>query len=329
MGRRGSIFASALILFVALGPGSPDAEALGRLPFQVLLNADGSGRIFMNDGTTPSWKVCKPGLTDCRQFATGNFSTGGAPAGSVFWAGGDLLTPLWKGNLRSVGPPSVRGKVRGNEIVVPVAGRWEGGWESDYDDLSLSICKTPSAKRCLQVNHEEARGRRCGPDEATLIDPAFAGRYLRVVDHRYGEGTLFAGVGHPPYFPLEIDPEPTVAMAIVGRIAPASGSPEADCGPPPLFEASISADGSARVTCTLLACRAVLRARCADGGARVGTRLPAARFYGSSSATLRFSPRAIERLEGCRARETVKVNGRVLGRRAVRLGPLPVMAAYE
>lgn len=302
MGRTGATTACVAILLVLAGWDASVAGAVGRFPFQVLLNQDGSGRIFMNDRRTPSWEVCKPGLTECRPFATGNFNTGGAPAGSVFWAGGDLMTPLWKGNLRSVAPPSVRGRVRANEIVTPVAGGWEGGWESDYDDLSLSICKTASGERCLQVNHEGPRDRSCGPDEAALLDPAFAGRYLRVVDQRYGEGTVFSGVGHPSYYPLKIDPGPTISTAVVGKIAPSNAPPQRKCGPPPLFSASIATDGAAKVSCSLIACRAMLVVRCSAGGAKATRRLSPSDYYDTRTTTLRLSPSAIDRLEGCRAK---------------------------
>jgi hypothetical protein len=317
MGRRGAIASGVAILLVVLGAAASPATGLGGLPFQALLKADGSGRIFMNDGSVPSWEACRADLTHCAPFAVGNFSTDGAPAGTVFRAG-DLVTPLWKGNLRATGPPTIAGEVRANQLVTPVAGLWEGGWETDYDNLSISICRTPDSTRCLQVNHEEPRGRSCGPDETMLIDPAFAGRYLRVVDRRYGKGTVFAGVGHPPYYPLEVAPATTVSVAVVGRIAQATGPPAADCGPPPLFAASISPDGAARVDCTLLGCRAVLTARCGGRRARAGRRLSRVRFFETASATVRLRASAIERLEGCRARVTARVNGRALDRRTVR-----------
>jgi hypothetical protein len=328
MGRTGAIIACGAILLVLAGLSAADAAAVGRFPFQVLLNEDGSGRIFMNDRRTPSWEVCKPGPTECRPFATGNFSTDGAPAGSVFWAGGDLTTPLWKGNLRSVALPSVQGKPRANEIVTPVAGVWEGGWESDYDDLSLSICKTATAERCFQVNHEGPRARGCGPNEAALLDPAFAGRYLRVVDQRYGEGTVFAGVGHPPYYPLKIGPGPTIAMAVVGRIAPSNAPPQRRCGPPPLSSASIAPGGAATVSCSLITCRAVLAVRCPEGGAKAARRLSPSDYYDAKTTTLRLSPAAIERLEGCRAIAKVRINRSLLAQRRVAIGPLPVVTEY-
>jgi hypothetical protein len=327
MGGKGTIATIAAVLLAIFGVGAPSATGLGGLPFQVLLNADGTGHIFMNDGSVPSWDVCRSDFTGCTAFATGNFNTDGAPAGSVF-RDGDLVTPLWKGNLRSLGPPSVNGEVRGNELVAPVAGLWGGGWETDYDDLSLSICRTSTSTRCLQVNHEEPRGRICGPDETLLIDPAFAGWYLRVVDHRYEKGSIFAGVGHPPYYPLEIAPGPIVSVTVVGKIAPAIGPPKADCGPPPLFDGSISSDGSAQVSCTLIGCNAVLTARCRGRSARAKRKLSPSRYFKTESATVRLRPAAIERLDGCRVSETIRINGRAVSRRSLRLGPLPVVAAY-
>jgi hypothetical protein len=316
-------------LLVALGFGASSAQALGRLPFQVLMNADGSGRIFMNNGSTPSWKICRADLAGCTPFASGNFSTGSAAPGSVFWAGDDLITPVWKGNLHEVEPPSVRGRVRGNEVVTPVAGLWEGGWEDDYDELTLSICMTALGERCLQIN-QEGPEKRCGPEGATLIDPAFAGRYLRVVDRRYGSGTLFAGVGHPAYYPIgKIEPGATVSMAIFGRIAPARGPAGAHCGPPPLFTASISGDGSAEVTCRVLGCRATLVAHCRGRKARVERKLPPAPLWGSRPAKLRLAPALFERVEGGPISVTVRINGRAATHRTVKLGPLPVVAEYR
>lgn len=302
---------------------APSAGASGRLPFQVLLNVDGSGHIFMNDGSSPSWQVCRVGLTDCTQFATGNFETDDAPPGSVFWGGGDLVTPLWKGNLRELTPPSVRGRVRGNEVVTPVPGTWEGGWEDDYDSLSLSICTTASGHHCLQVNHEGPE-RSCGPEGATLIDPAFAGRYLRVVDRRYGSGTVFAGVGHSSYYPIsKVEPGATVSVETVSRIAQATGSPSVDCGAPPLSTASISSAGSAEVTCRVTGCRAVLVARRDGRQASVKRKLPPTPILGGKPAKLRLGPRALERLGSGPAKVTVEANGGMIARRTVKLTGAP------
>lgn len=273
----------------------------------------------MNNGAVPSWQVCQPGLTNCAPFATGNFDTDNAPPGSIFWGGRDLITPVWKGNLREVTPPSARGRVRGNEVVTPVAGTWEGGWEDDYDSLSLSICITASGDHCLQVNHEGPE-RSCGAEGATLIDPAFAGRYLRVVDRRYGSGAVFVGVGHPAYYPIgKVAPEATVSVATVSRIAPATGPPSVDCGAPQLFTASISPAGTAEVTCRITGCQAVLVARRHGQMASVKRKLPPAPIWRGKPARLRLTPHALERLGGGAARVTVEVNGRMIAQRTVKL----------
>jgi hypothetical protein len=306
------------IFFAAIGSApSPAFAKLGNLPFQVLLNSNGSGSIFMNDGSTPAWKVCKPNLTDCAPFATGNFDTGGAPPGSVFSAGGKLVTPLWQGNLHETAPPSVRGKVRGNAVVTPAAGTWSGGWANDYDALDFSICMTRSGKHCLQVNHE-GREKSCGPEGATLIDPAFAGRFLRVVDHRYGSGAIFVGVGHPPYFPTgNIEPSATVSTAIAGRIARPTGIPHARCGPSPLFTASISEDGSAQVTCVIVGCRAALIAQGQKDEVRTVRRLPPAPYGSNSRTTLPLPQPAAEQLDSEPVQVTVELNGMKFARRII------------
>ena len=328
MRSKGAVLTAALALLVS-GSEASSTQALGRLPFQTLLNTDGSGQVFMNNGSTPSWQACRPDLTTCAPFATGNFSTGDAPPETVFWAGADLVTPVWRGNLRELGPPSAQGKVRGNEVVTPVAGQWTGGWEDDYDALTLSICKSATGENCLVINDEGRQGE-CGARGATLIDPAFAGRYLQVVDRRYGWGTAFAGVGHPDYYPAEkFEPDARVSIAVVGKIAPATGPPSVDCGAPPLTEASIAADGSAEVTCQIVGCRAVLIARRGGRTARLARKLPSTPLVRRPApAKLRLPPSSMERLEGDPILVVVKINGSTAARRTVKLGRLPVVAEY-
>jgi hypothetical protein len=244
------------------------------------------------------------------------------------------VTPLWKGNLRGTGPPSVKGRIHSNEVVVPVAGQWRGGWATDFDSLSLSICKTASGEHCLEINYEGIREDDCGSPGAKLIDPAFTGRYLRVVDRRYGSGSIDIGVGHPAYYPIpKIQPEATVSTAIVGKIAPATGPPSIDCGPPPLFEASIAADGSAEVACHLVGCEAILIAQHGRKSARVKRRLrPSPTSWGKASShteRLRLTPSDLNRLDGGPLKVSVKINGSTLARRKVGVGPLPVVAEFR
>lgn len=316
----------AVFALLASSSKISSTHALGQLPFQVLLNPDGSGRVFMNNGSTPSWKACRPDLTVCTAFATGNFSTGDAPSGTVFWDGENLVTPIWRGTLREIEPPSARGEIRGNEVVTPVAGLWAGGWEDDYDDLTFSICKTAAGENCLTINKEGLRGE-CSARGAVLIDPTFAGRYLRVIDQRYGSGTVFAGVGHPDYYPAgKFKPGATVSMAVVSKIATATGPPSINCGPLPLTEASISKDGAAAVSCRILGCRVELIARRGRKMARLKRTLPP-RPTGRP-AKLRLTPSSLERLEGSPILFMVKINGQTVARRTIAIGPLPIVAEY-
>jgi hypothetical protein len=315
------------VLLLILGFAAPSAWALGGSPFQVLLNRDGSGRIFMNDGQVPSWNVCRADLTGCAPFATsGDFSTGSAPSGSVFSAGSDLRTPVWRGNVHPASPPSIEGQLRPGSVVVPVRATWEGGWEDDYDIVDMAFCRTPTGEECVQVNHE-ASAFEGNPRKETLIDPVFAGWYLEVFDERYGSGTAFAGVGHDLYYPIEkVQPGPTIAVAVVGRVAPLNGS--GGQGPRGLFKASILRDGSAKVRCLVSACKVTLIARRGSASARVARTIQPLLSPNGQSASLRLPPASLERLLGGRIDVTVMVDGSVADRRAVRLGPLPVLAAY-
>jgi hypothetical protein len=311
MGRKGVVCLAAAMI-VALGSSAPATHAVGRYPFQVLLNSDGSGRIFMNSGATPSWKACKPDLSECAPFASGGeFNTGGATPNTVFWGGENILTPVWKGRLQSVSPPSVQGAIRGNEVVTPIAGSWLGGWEDDYDELTVSVCKTADGTGCFTIEYE-GHEEECGARGAVMIDPAFAGRYLRVIDHRYGSGTIFAGVGHPTYYRSEKVPDAaTVSVAVLGKIAKASGPPSVDCGPPPLIDASISDNGTADVTCGIVGCHFVVIARSGKQVIRLARKIrPVQAMRGRGTAMLSLPSSAIKRLEGRRVQITVKINGK-------------------
>jgi hypothetical protein len=324
MGRgRGKliVLVTGTMLFALAGWTSP-AQAVRERTFQVLLNADGSGKIFVNNGAKPSWKACRPDLSECTPFASGGeFDTTGAPPNTVFWGGEDILTPIWKGTLRSTAPPSVQGTVRGNEVVTPVAGQWEGGWEDDYDSLAFSICKTAAGTGCLNINYEGQKEEACGPGGAVMIDPAFAGRYLRVTDRRYGAGTIFAGVGHPTYYPSEkLVPTATTSVAIVGKIAPATGPPHIRCGPDPLIGASINKGGIAEVTCRIVGCHAVLIVRSGSRVAHLTKRIrPTDASWRGGTANLRLSPSALSRFAGSRVRVTVKIDGKKAAARTVAL----------
>jgi hypothetical protein len=337
MRTRGTVWLVALTALLVAGAAASSTQALGAQSFRVLLNLDGSGRVFMNYGSTPAWSACAPDLTACRPFAVGSFDTAGAAPGTVFSAGAEMTTPLWKGNLAEVSSPSVQGEIRGNSVVAPVAASWAGGWEGDYDSLSLLICTTAAGEHCLAVNEEGRRPfEECGAPGATRIDPLFAGRYLEVVDRRYSRGAVFAGVGHPAYYPVaKVEPGATVATAVVGRIAPASGPPSIACGPPRLWNASIAEDGSAEAECHVVSCQATLIAKRGRRRARLKRTLPGTPLGyvgtltdGDEATRLRLRPAAIERLKGGPIAVAVEIDGTIAARRTVEVRPLPVVAEY-
>lgn len=261
--KAGGVLAVVLGLWAgALGVDSVNAAEVS---MQALLNDDGSGRLFANTGgDSMPWESCSPDLTDCVPFGSGReITTAGAPPDRVFRVGigGSAgRSPLWRGNVASLGPPSVRGAIRANELVTPIPGQWSGGWEGEPDFMQLSACPTASGENCVTLTHSHFPGR-CA-EESAVLDPAFVGDYLRVADLRAGAGPhymLMYAVGSPFGLDLWV-PGPRLSAAIVGRIAPATGPRTATCGPPPLNSASISKTGVATVECGL-GCRAELIAR--------------------------------------------------------------------
>jgi hypothetical protein len=270
--RQGARTLILLLLAPAgfLGAGRLEVARAEPAPFQALLNPDGSGRLFTNNGSTPAWLVCSPDRLTCRPFATGgDITTAGAPSSVVFWAGENWLSPVWSGNVTSVESPSLSGVLRANELVTPVPGRWQGGWATDRDETQLSACKDQAGTDCETLTDTRYPGG-C-PGGAAVLDPIFTGLYLRVADRRVAADniSLLEAVGSP--FGREVwGSSPTTSVAVVGRIASSKGPRTARCGPPPLVQVSISRKGVAKVMCSL-GCRASLKAK-GGGAAKKTTR---------------------------------------------------------
>lgn len=303
------------------------ASAAEDIHMQALLNDNGSGRLFVNNGTGApwSWEACSPGLARCAPFARGRkITTAGARPETVFRVrsadGGTGQSPTWHGRVAEVDPPSVNGLIRANELVRASPARWRGGWEGDFDHIQLSACTTPSGKGCTSITDPKYIHGCNG--WATVLEPHFTGHYLRVADRRYGAGTVFtldavsSPFGHPIWRANR-----TTAVAMAGRIAPPRGAEKADCDSPLLLRASISSDGAALVRCTP-GCRAVLIARRAGRSARIARHLPPARHDGGLSK-LRLSRRALARLGCGRCRMVVRIQGGPVVQRTVRLRARP------
>ena len=290
---------------------------------QALLTADGSGRLFVKDpGGGWSWEACSVDLASCAAFpGYQELSTVGAAPETVFRVSGQGrtgLSPPWHGNLTSLGPPSVAGSLRANELVRPVPGQWSGGWEreGDDDELQLAACKRPDGTRCTTLTNSHYIGGCKG--EAAVLDPAFVGRYLRVADARIGAGPHYVPeyAVTSPYGPGAWEASATISVAVVGRIADSKHRRTVKCGPPPVFEASISAKGEATVRC-MIGCRAVLLAKRGPKRLRLRRRLRATDLL----SRLRFQSKVLNNLGPGRARLVVKINGKRAAARTLTLRP--------
>lgn len=308
------ILAAALgaALCVGLVPASLAAESAS---IQSFLNEAGGGGMIANSQTNPddetwSWEVCSVDVETCTPFAQGRIvHTPGAPTPSVFKAtsshGATALSPRWNGRASAVLPPTASGTVQAGEIVLPLPGRWRGGWKGDYDWTQLAACKGPEDEGCTTLTDMHyIDGCRNG---ATVIDPKFTGMYLRVADQRVSAGTGILDYGREtPYGPYIWPESPTVSVAILGRIAPAKGSAATGCGPP-LVEASISRRGAGTVRCEAT-CRATLVARQGKRQAHTSRKVASGR-RDAAAASLRLRPTQLEGFKPGAIQLLLKVDG--------------------
>jgi hypothetical protein len=311
------------LLCLAGGKALDTAAAAESVRTQPLLNADGSGRLFVNTPPGPlspdwSWEACKSDLSSCQPFATGGeIGTDNAPANTLFrvsMGSASGLSPLWRGNLDITAPPSVKGEIRANELVTPLLATWVGGWDGDFDQTQLAVCATPAGERCTSIT--EPKYVQSCRREAAVIDPAFTGKYLRVADMRFGPGTLSTlEAAISPYGHAVWRENGRTAAAIVGRIQRATGPRTTRCGPSPLIRASISVQGVASIQCGF-DCRAVLIARQGADTTR-SVRKVGGTLSGGGATKLGLSAKALMHLGPGRTHLIVKVNGLQAAHRTV------------
>jgi hypothetical protein len=317
----------ACLVTLALLVGCVGSATAGEVKMQVLLNSDGTGRLFVNSGGEPpwSWEACAPDLSACSQFKTGrDVSTAGAMAETAFRVSGAGLTgtsPIWHGNVFNVSPPGAVGALRANELVTPVSGQWGGGWEGEGSTFQLAACPSRSEAGCVTLTHSHYPDSCL--DDAAVLDPFFTGWFLRVTERRWGTGPHIttADAVVSPYTPDTWKADAVTAVATAGRIKPATQRRTADCGPPPLVEASLSRGGVAAIRCGL-SCRATLFVRQGKRRARVSRklapligRLP----VGQGPPELRLRAAQLRRFEPGPASAYVEVNGRQVASRTVLL----------
>jgi hypothetical protein len=316
--------ALAMGLLFASGAGAAETPDM-----EVFLEGNGSGGMIASSnveappGETFSWQACASDEMGCAPFASGQ-KVGTADAGpdTVFMvtpsAAPAERSPIWNGNVTASTPPSVRGQVRANTLVTPVPGTWNGGWAGDLNRTELAECRNPDGTGCSALT--DLGGAACA-HEAVVLDPAFTGRYLRIADQTYAadvpvdedaeDSLTFLGFVWPR--------GPTTSVAVLGRIAPATGPRTDHCGPAPRAlgsepSATLSKQNVATIRCPS-ACTIVLRA---DRGPK---RIEVTRTLAEwGTVTVGLSPHSLLRLGKGRAVLSVEVDGAVLVRRTLAVG---------
>ena len=306
--------------------GAATADAAQTPAMQVYLEDNGSGGMIVGASAAPpvaetwSWQACAPDGLECVPFASGEkVGTANARANTVFVVtpsgAPSQRSPIWHGNVAAGTPPSVSGQVRANTLVTPVDATWTGGWTGDRDHTEMAECRYANGTGCRAITG--LGGPACAR-EAAVLDPAYTGRYLRIADQIYASDIpLEEGDPNSLTFLGFVWPsEPTTAVAVVGRIAPATAPRTARCGPAPLAlgsepSATLSKQGVATIRCPA-ACSIVLRA---DRGALHVQRTRALPVWGT--VTLRLSPSALERLRPGPSVFSVEIDGAVATMRTV------------
>lgn len=243
--KRTQTWLAALLAVGTIAWIPASVGAVERATVSTNLKANGSGFLIANGQSNPedqtwTWQACSADLSRCTSFGAGRtISTGGARPNTRFRAtssyGATGVSSLWRGSLRPLGPPTVTGLLQANQRVTPDPGRWRGGWSDDYDIFQLAACESPRGLRCTTLT--DLHYPDSCPYGAAVLDPLFTGSYLRVADQRIGTGTAFLAFAvSTPYGGKLWSANQMTSVAIVGRIAKATGPRTVKCGPPPLTE---------------------------------------------------------------------------------------------
>jgi hypothetical protein len=184
---------------------------------------------FSPDGSlaVAGWAICPPGGIACRvaKSIRGALEPGPEPPGTRFVAtagyGGHsyAATVTWRGPVRAITPPTLRGSRRVGGVINPVAGSWSGGWGSEYDQLGVEACRTRGGHHCRMLGG----GEYGCPDGSsrTRLPGRFASWYLFALDARMAKGGVCAGTGYSSNIDLPLwKLGPTVVRSrALGRIA--------------------------------------------------------------------------------------------------------------
>lgn len=185
---------------------------------------------FVPDGSLAmaTWAICPPQTPpECRSVRSqhGVVQPGAEPAGTRFVATAVYqhvsytASAVWHGRVHALSRPSLVGPRRLNGIVNPVAGRWDGGWGSETDQLGVEACRTASGRDCRMLGGGELD---C-PDATsrTRLGGWFTGWYLFALDARLPLDDVCSGTGYLANADLPLwNPGGTVTRsAALGTIA--------------------------------------------------------------------------------------------------------------
>jgi len=234
-----------LVALPAMWAIAAPARSFSSGPVSASLTEAGGGWLTANGAGNPpsqtwTWQICNQAGEACRPFGSGQqIQAGSPPGGTTFRAtsntGMNGLSPIWNGPLHVAAAPTVTGAVQANQLVTPVPAVWEGGWTGDFTRTQLSLCSSTAGTGCIAPL--EFYGGSC-PTGALTIDKDFTGWWLRAATTVYGPDTGFAtpAIVSPDGYGAAIwSAGATTSVAVLGRVAPASGPPAGNCGPPALF----------------------------------------------------------------------------------------------
>ncbi len=320
-----SLFCLVVTAAVAAGWGGVAPSSAESIRMQALVNANGSGHLFVNTSPGPwSWEACTSDLTDCEPFGKGReIETGHAAPGTVFRVKSRESTgvsPEWRGRVTQIKAPRVHGPIRANEFISPMAGMWSGGWKGEYSALQLSACATSTGQGCTSLT-DPHYVRDCAASASFVLDAKFVGSFLRVANRRLGAGPLFS----PPYATSSPHgaevwrSSRNTSVAVVGQISPAVNDHPGECGPPPPGRALLSRRGVAFIDCQG-GCRAALIAKRNGRYIRVKRNLsPRNALLVTPPVELRAPVRTIlARFGEGRVRLVVRINGKQVAQRTTR-----------
>ncbi|HTP19714.1 MAG TPA: hypothetical protein VMJ65_08930 [Solirubrobacteraceae bacterium] len=220
------------------GRGAPKPQSLAvrdSVQIQAVFDRAGNPSLIANSGAagpTPQWSICSPApASACRALPRTKraiLNPGHEPAGTVFvatdTAGGHTYGArvTWRGRVSALAPPRVAGTPRFGAHVTAVAGRWMGGWGSEFDQLGVEACQTRRGTECVVLSGGQY-GCPGQPSGAT-VGGWLPGMYLFAFDLRVPRDGACAGVGYS--YPGAVPPWPVSQIATRSvPVGPVTGPP--------------------------------------------------------------------------------------------------------